>query len=565
MKNLMKSAFALFVAAFAMTACNSDKIEFEKPVGPEQESSTGYLCFSEEGMSVITDSEVVRAEALNVDDFLCEIFREKNGVKSSVMSFAYGERPEAPIELKVGSYELVVKSQAEEAEDMAWESPVYGATVPFTIQAEETNTLETVRCKLQNIKVTVGYSADLAEILQAGSTTDVSLLEAKASFVDQDARAAYFASKAEQNTLVVEMSLNYGDKNAKMSTSISGVKAGQWRKLTVNMPHANEGNVTFTITVETLTADEEIVVDVAELTELAEEVIPDSGKLNPDGPMITWGDYTLPTVEEPFKLMASHFDENGNCTLPALTIDANNSTITEFVVKVESTSLSYTNFWAGMEEFDLCTVTGSDARILSAYGIPTGVNVLDKASVMFPVGGLLEEIFVNNYVGDHTFTMTITNKAGHTQVIPLIFSYTTGAAPSIVWVDHDINETYTVTIDLEAEIKVLAEGGVKDLVVSIDSDILTSGELAGVGLSSTFSLVTPPSETMAGSLNNLGFPTGGDVLGKTELTFSITSFMPILAGVGGSTGGYANFTLTVTDNGGVTVSETIKLIMTSNQ
>ena len=56
MKNFMKSACALLVAAFAMTACSSDKTEFQQPVKPLVTSDTGFLCFSEEGLSVITDA-----------------------------------------------------------------------------------------------------------------------------------------------------------------------------------------------------------------------------------------------------------------------------------------------------------------------------------------------------------------------------------------------------------------------------------------------------------------------------------------------------------------------------
>lgn len=575
MKNLMKSAFALLVAAFAMTACSSDKIEFEKPNTPTQLEGTGYLCFSEEGLSVITDAEVVRAQAVNVDDFICQIYREKDEALTLVQEFTYGEKPADPIKLKVGNYQLVVKSQADAIADLEWEKPVYGATVPFTITADVTNTLEPIKCKLQNIKVTVGYSADLAEILQTGSKTEVSLLTAKAAFIDQDERAAYFGSKADENTLVIDMSLNYADKNAKMSTSISGVKAGQWRKLTINMPHANEGNVTFTITVETLTADEEVVVDIADVVAMTEEVIPDDGVVDPLAPTMTWGEYELPTADEPFKLLASHFDENGNCTLPALAVDANNSTITSFVVAVESTNSNYMALWEGMEEFDLCTVTGADARILSAYGIPTGNNVSGKASISMPISGLLSEIFTYSYTGTHIYTMTITNAAGHTLTETLAFSYSSGAAPTIEWVGYDIKQAYTITKTADdgssvfddsytLNIAVTAESGIAGLTVDILSDVLDAETLQGVGLPTHLNLIDPVDPELGSYedfLVECQFPVRDQVAGQPGVNFDITGFMGILVKLVNGAPAYANFEMTVTDNNGATTTETIKLLM----
>lgn len=567
MKNLMKSAFALLVAAFAMTACSSDKIEFEKPNTPTQLEGTGYLCFSEEGLSVITDAEVVRAQAVNVDDFICQIYREKDEALTLVQEFTYGEKPADPIELKVGNYQLVVKSQADAIADLEWEKPVYGATVPFTITADVTNTLEPIKCKLQNIKVTVGYSADLAEILQTGSKTEVSLLTAKAAFIDQDERAAYFGSKADENTLVIDMSLNYADKNAKMSTSISGVKAGQWRKLTINMPHANEGNVTFTITVETLTADEEVIVDIADVVAMTEEVIPDDGVVDPLAPTMTWGEYELPTADEPFVLLASHFDSNGNTTLPALAVDANESTITSFVITIESTNQGYLNTWPETTEFDLCSLDSKDpassnyitALLLSAYGIPTGSNVLGKASVNLPIGALLKNAVQNEYTGTHTISVKITNAGNHTLSKSLSFTYDSDTPPSVVWVDHDINQKYTITEDLTVEVEVTAPAGIKAFTVDIVSDILDEKALEGLLPPTGIDLINPE-DWYSGFLGGL-FPTGDQVLNQNYLLLDITDFMGMLNALASGEPGYANFVLHITDNNDVTVDATLQLLM----
>lgn len=566
MKNFMKSACALFLAVVGMTACSSDNPEFIPQQKPVQTEDMGFLCFSEEGVSVITDAEVVRAEAVNVDAFLCTITSDEDG--STVQSFTYGNKPSEPIELKVGSYKLSVVSQ-NTIPATGWEMPVYGAEVPFTIKKGETNTLETVKCKLSNIKVTVGYDAELYSILEAGSKADVSLGSNTMNFPYTEERAAYFASQAEENTLVVDMSLNYAGKNSKMSANITGVKAGQWRKITVNMPHANEGNVVFTITIETLTVDQEIVVDVAELTasNLTETVIPDTGVVDPLAPIISWAGHDL---NEIFQLKASHFDTDGNCTVPVVfDVDANNSTFTAFVVNIESTSSSFMQSLSDMNiltEFDICQVSsGTLNTALTMVGIPTGSKVLGKESISVPLTNLMGILY--EHQGTHTFTLTVTNAAGHTVMQPIVMLVnkasedgSTGGAPVVTWVDHDITKAYTITSDLTVQIEVSAPAGIKAFTVDIDSDVLDAAALGDLLPTENIDLINPDPSYVE-FLSSL-FPTGDQVLNKTFLSFDITEFMGMLDMlVDPSDKGYANFVLHITDNNGAKTDATLQLLI----
>lgn len=567
MKRFIQSAIVLFAAAAMVTGCSSDNTEFQAPVKPVVTSDTGFLTFSQEGLSVITDAEVVRATTVDVNDFICTILDQEG---TQIQKFTYAERPTEPIELKVGSYTLKVVSH-ETIPAAAWESPTYGAEIPFTIQKDQTNTLETIKCKLSNVKVTVAYDADLYALLEAGSKTDVSVGENLMSFAYTEERAAFYLAAEEENTMTVAMSLNFAGKNSTMSTSIEGVKAGQWRKITVNMPHANEGNVIFTITIETLTVDQEVVVDVATLTTLTEEVIPDD-KVDPLAPIVSWEGHDL---SETFQLMASHFDADGNCTVPVvIDADANNSTFTNFVVNIASTSTSFMQSLESLgfaTEFDICEVTATTNNSLNTaltmVGIPTGSKVKDKESISVPLTNLMSILY--GHQGTHTFTLTVTNAAGHTVTQPIVMlvdkasegGSTGGSAPTIEWEGYDIENSYTINDDMAVVINVKAESGIQDLVIDIESDLLTDAELSGVGLSSHFSLVEPGSSEMAESLNGLGFPTGDDVKNKTELTFDITSFMPLLTLISGDSPCYANFQLAVTDNNGNTTTKVLKLLM----
>lgn len=562
---MMKSACALFVAALAMTACSSDRTEFPVVEKPVVTGDTGFLCFSQEGLSVITDAEVVRATAVDTDDFLCKIISEEDG--SVVKSFTYGNKPANPIELKVGSYKLSVVSH-ETIPAAEWEVPTYGAEVPFTIQKEQTNTLETIKCKLSNIKVTVGYAADLFDLLEEGSQTDVTIGGNKMDFVYTEERAAFFRADEEENTMTIDMALNYAGKNSKMSATIEGVKAGQWRKITVNMPHVNEGNVVFTITIETLTVDQEIVVDVAELNTLSETLIPDD-QVDPLAPVVTWEGHDL---SETFQLKASHFDADGNCTVPVVfDVDANNSTFSSFVVNIESTSSSFMQSLEDMNiltEFDICQVTSQTNATLNTaltmVGIPTGSKVLGKASISVPLTNLMGILY--EHQGTHTFTLTVTNEAGHTISQPIIMLVdkaseggSTGA-PVITWVGYDISKAYTITSDLTVEIEVSAPAGIKAFTVDIDSDVLDEQALAGLLPTKDIDLINPD-PSYADFLGGL-FPTGDQVLNKTFLSFNITDFMGMLDMlVAAEDKGYANFVLHVTDNNGVKTDATLQLLI----
>lgn len=568
MKKFMKSACALLVAAFAMTACSSDKTEFQQQVKPVVTSDTGFLCFSEEGLSVITDAEVVRASSINTDDFLCKIISDEDG--SVVESFTYGQKPTSPIELKVGSYKLNVVSH-ETIPAAEWESPTYGAEVPFTIQKGETNTLETVKCKLSNIKVSVGYAADLYNLLETGSQTDVTIGTNTMNFLYTEERAAFFCAEQEENTMTVDMSLNYAGKNSKMSATIQGVKAGQWRKITVNMPHVNEGNVVFTITIETLTVDQEIVVDVAELVEqMAETVIPDEGVVDPLAPIITWEGHDL---AESFQLKASHFDQDGNCTVPVVfDVDANNSTFKSFVVNIESTSATFMQSLEDMNiltEFDICQVTSATNATLNTaltmVGIPTGTKVLGKAAISVPLTNLMGILY--EHQGTHTFTLTVTNEAGHTVQQPIVMLVdkaseggSTGGAPEVVWVGYDISKAYTITPELTVQIEVSAPAGIKAFTVDIDSDVLDAAALDGLLPVENIDLINPD-PSYVDFLSSL-FPTGDQVKNQTFLSFDITSFMGMLDMlVDAADKGYANFVLHVTDNNGAKTDATLQLLI----
>lgn len=566
MKKLIRNAFALFAVLGAVTACVSEKIDFGGSE-PAVEGDTGYVAFGEGGLTVISDAEIVRAAAPDVDTFLCSILDDKSG--EVVTSFTYGSRPAEPITLKTGSYRLTVESGT--VPELEWESPVYAAVQPFTIEKGRTTTLTDIKCKLANIKVTVGYDADLKALLEAGSKTAVTVGANRMEFPYTEERAAYFKAAAAENAMVVDMSLTLNGKTSSMSHTIPGVKAGQWRKITVNMPHVNEGNVVFDIVIETLTLDEEIVVDVAQYR-IAEETIPDEKPGDPLAPTIVWEGHNLSTTTQ---LVASMFNEDGDCTIPFV-IDVtaqNGATIQAFEVDINSTSNAFMASLADMNierNFDLCQVTAASNpqlnTALKMIGFPTGSGVKGKTAVPFDLQNVIGMLY--GFDGTHDFKLTITDSENRTNIATLSLLVDKNnegdpsAAPTIEWVGNDITKPQHVVDGMEVKIQVKAPAGIAEFYVDIDSDILTAQDLADVGLAQHLDLVNPD-PSYEGFLGNL-FPIKDRVRNQTFISgddFDITQFMGMLAGLANGAKGYANFKLSIVDNNGQPGEETLQLLI----
>ena len=287
MKLFTKTLAAMAVAAMLATGCIKEEPNYrQNGTGGTDgtQSAVGYLSLEGLSMRVIYDAETetrpddtanetqrpsTRADETQpaVDDFLVEILDAEG---KSVLKQTYGELKTAfagadnRLELPVGSYTMRVRSEEETATPAAaWEHPVYGTTVEVPIRKNEATSVGEVVCKLQSIKVTVLCSADLAAKLTDDTASTVSLGDASMTFALDETRAAYFLPQEESNTLEFKLTGKFADTQepTDFSKTITGVKAGQWRKIALVISHADKGDIQLDITVDNFVEDEEIVVD----------------------------------------------------------------------------------------------------------------------------------------------------------------------------------------------------------------------------------------------------------------------------------------------------------------
>lgn len=539
MKSVVRILGIAAICALTLGACKKDKIDYADGDKSSTEN-VGYLSFAEFEATVMEDTENIttspktRAEGVDINTFDVEV---KSAAGEVVAAFKYGACPTEPIALDAGVYSVAMTSGT--MQGAAWETPVYGAEKEFVVTRKQTTTVSDIVCKLSNIKVTVGYSADLAEQLDTEYTKmTVELEESALKYPYSETRAGYFAPVASENTLKLTFNCRYvgSDKDIVMTHEIKGVKAAQWRKISVVVQHAAEGGVNIGIVCDTWTYDQEITFDTS--TVMMEVAIPD----DTDAPVINWEGHDL---TQPFELTDELYDADGNFT-SSINIDVTAmNPLKSLIVKVSSDNGDFTKAYEEIMplEVDLCNTTTPSA-ILALMGYPTNVAGATSARLKFAA----QASMFKAYEGTYNYEITAVDQLGASTTETLAIKYGKIVGPNVAW-DSDVyqlDERYTIVDGMTCDILVTSTTGITEFIVQINSEALE--ELLGdAGIPSRFSLVND--EDIFATLNGLGFPTGDDVKGAKSMKLSISTFLPVLMGVSGN----HDFTMEVTDESGTTV------------
>ncbi len=562
----------LAVAAFVAAGCVNEEPPYKEEPKPTPGDATGFLSVSGLSMRVVYDETDVRpddtsdqtqspqavsgtrAEQPDVDGFIVEILDADD---AQVLKKTYAELKQQlaePMKLPVGAYRMEVRSE-ESTPDVAWEHPVYGATSSFTISKAQTTQLEEVVCTLQNIKVTVDYSSELAGMLADTSKATISLGQTSQEFLKTKTRAAYFKSLDIENTLVFNFDGIFAgtDIPAQFSKQITGVKAGQWRKISVVINYADKGTLLFQVTVDNnIIQDNSFVVDGTD--NLLEELLED-----PSAPALAWPGHDM---SKPFTLTDAMFDDNGNCIEPFVFDLASPNGIESLRVNIASTSSQFMASMAAIqlpETFDLCALDASSPAgiILKGFGYPVGGELKGQQAKSFNIAGQIKALY--EFDGTHTFSFDMTDAKGVSTAAALTLVVDKSAGqegPAIVWRGYDIDQQYEVQKDMVIDIDVTATAGIKSFWVTIDSEALKD-LLPVINMPEKFDICDIPADLAAILHDEFGFPINEQVKNQTAVMFSITKFVEILLEIPGE----HNFVLDVTDNNNVLTHKTVKLIV----
>lgn len=568
---LLYQILAAGTLAMLATGCKDETPNYGQTGGGSSET-VGYVDLNGLSPQVLLDAEInqtpaqttaaqTRAVTEATPDYLVRIY---NSSDECVLDTTYGDMqsqfndgPEQNLlALPVGTYRLEVHSQEPSSvPDVEWEAPTYGTTYDFAVLRSHTSDspltiADEVVCKLSNIKVTVSISADLAELLGDDTKSTVTLGSAVAEFTKSESRAAYFRPQnSDGDTLEFKLTGTKDGKPAELSKTITGVKAGQWRKIMLSIVYAETGDIKIVVTVDSFVQDSEITINS---TESLWEPELDEGT---DRPTLTWPGHDL---AQPVALDESMYDPSGtfNGTAPALTLSAADG-IQTLLLGITSDNAAFRTEIieaAGLTDVDLC---GTISRLHPFYGLQVTAGAteatIDLESIMYLFFG---------YKGSHTLTFNMTDNKGRNAVATLQFNYGKGTAeedPSIVCRQFDIDQPHTTQTGDEIDVDIKTASGIQAFVVSIISETLNEEVLAAVGLRPTFDLcnITDPEELAALTSDDIGFPVNDDVKGQTSMTFSVTKFTGMLSAFPGT----HQFKLAVTNAEGSTTTKTLQLIV----
>lgn len=605
MKRIFYIMGASLTALMLMQGCKTEKIEYDSIDGTSEED-TGYLNLGSFDLQVASYAEEITSSSSGPaskageepetdfgstseasDDY---VIRLRNIKTSAEQTMTYGELKQMEnqqIPLTPGTYIVSAESHGYAeyaAEELAadWEKPVYyGETTAVVVSKKETEVSGLV-CRLANLKATVSVTPDLAGLFMSDAACteqgmqklSISLAVNESSLLYgrqemESSKAGYFKTddqtvtldlvlKGQYNKAAADETPEYIDINWK--SSIRGCKAGQWRKISIGVDNAHDGNVQFEVTVENWVYDEKVEVDVSSLYAFAEETVPDVDVSDANSPVLA---LTEGNINDGYTLNSGMYDdmlgkwsENMRLTLaPA----AGASVVS---VDVEIAGSDNEDFLKAVDALGVMNKTVNIYPDISALSSVLAVS--EKSGILsFALNDSgMSKLF--SYKGMHHLKVVARDNAFRTSYtdfrIVCMEGDAAAGAPEIEWtnsdgtVTYDFEKEYVIDDELQVVLNISTESQFTGFNVEIISDLLTPEELKKVGLSDKFDLLNPGEfkETLEG----FGFPLGDSISSNKDVKFEISQTFLELIKILGT--GYCNFKLVVTDDSGTT-EKTVKL------
>ena len=534
--------------------------------------------------STTTKTDPPTAEAS--DDYKVTILNTKT---SETMNYTYADlkkEENQKIPVAPGTYKISAESP-DYASYMAgdyyanWDMPVYaGSVTKNVIKATET-TVNDLVCSLANIRTSVSLTPDLQSLfLPDDQATEqlpaltVTLSVGENSLVYDRAAAdgekyGYFKAVEATNTITVELKGTYNKAPGnvapeyvpiKWTREITGCKAGQWRKISIHVTNASQGNIQFQMTVENWVYDQKIDVDVTNLYAFGEEVIPDEDLSDANSPVVTLEGHD---IAQGYTINQSMYNEDlgkWNENLQAIITPQSDVTLRSVKLLFASDNATL------LSDLSAAGYTNNTVQIWPQNSALTSYLLIQDESGV--VKATLKDAGMTKlftYKGVHTVKFIAVDSKGRTSYTNLKITVSEGGSivtegPTATWV-NDRGGQLDVPFQLDpndlppVELKVESKTGITDFKIEISSTNQEFAELISTMFSTNnLDLINPGSN--AETLASLGFPTGDQVRNQTSLSFDISQFMSALAVFSGE----HTFKLQVTDANGQIAKSLILIV-----
>lgn len=512
MKNNIITIFSLCGAMAFISSCN------ESPDYPV--SKTGSLSLKGLGVEVQNVEKVVNSRATyDITPFIVKITDDRDQV---VGNYTYGTMPEI-VSLAPGHYRVDVASH--EVQKAEWEKPYFVGSQEFDIVASEITQVSHIVCKFASVKVTVNFDDDLRAVM--GDDVKVSVVandEGRLDFTADNTSAGYFAVVEGSNTLVATFTgqvLGYQECIIKTFTS---VEPGQYYNLTFRLKNNQvepEEETGYINPGEGISIDTDITGEnIAGSATFDEDIIENPGE-RPGGELFS-------------EKVTMNYDEGTQI----LAVEA--------PAGLRSLTVGYTTDNSDLAA-ELASLNGADlaqtsaAQVASKFGLPAASAVSGAASVNVSLATIFD--LCAQYEGHHAIIFTgtdVNNEYSSFQVVAP--GMKVEADIKIEADDLSFETPNTPAEGVSGLVNITASAGIAHLEVTIDT---TNGAFESAVkdlLPLHFDLAYPPQDASGDKLVAM-FPTGDDVIGKTEVPFDITTFVPLLSAFEGT----HTFTIKVTD------------------
>lgn len=432
------------IASLGFVSCS-----VEKPFEGGHASGTGELskyAFDIDA-SVMDNTRATTTQDL-IDDFSIVIQKIATTPLTAASYNRYGDMPDV-VTLDAGSYKAFASYG--ENPDAAFEKPYFlGESEVFDIVADKITTdIGDIKCKLENVKVTIDFHSSLYNVTDENAYVEVYVnKDASLKFTKDEKRAGYF-KHSDVCTLTATFHGIVDGVELNEVKTLDNVSKGNEYGLTFSKhtysEDSDEGqvsagvNVAASVTIvnlnDKITIEEDKVLDDKERPS---ESDPSAGEgpgtedpEDPEGPGTEEPENPGVVITKPEITASEGIDLNAVNTLvqgmPIVLNIKSHSQISSFKVHIDSTDDGFMSAIGEMigNDFDLIKLDKEDGALgssLSELGFPVGVDVSNPSEkdengngiIKFEITPDLQQLLVI-YEGIHEFTLTVTNAEGPTE------------------------------------------------------------------------------------------------------------------------------------------------------
>ncbi|HAC20665.1 MAG TPA: hypothetical protein DCF91_01040 [Porphyromonadaceae bacterium] len=398
------------IGSFLLISCDREGFDYgtNKPVVDNRPEGSVSLASIKLDLDLDFGFKTKAEESsIDVNDFIVRIF-DKDHDNKLVKEWKYSEMPEV-FSLKVGNYNVAAYSH--EQLPAEFDRPFIYGMQSFVIKENSVTDIETLRCVLRSIMVTVEYDDALQALLGDDVLASVRVGTGELQYDKNNKQAGHFIAQNDaQNLLTSTLAGTIDGEKVNISKAFPDVKAGEHRIIKYTLkgvgepdPEGGSASISMNIDMSCTVADKDVVINPGE------DVIPDEPS-EPGNPGEGGDESSKPTI------VGKDFDITKPLVLPAggttvvVNITAKHG-INNLFVEIDSETLTEDILQeVGLaKSFDLAD-PGVLAEALSSLGFPIGADVVGKNELVFDITQFTPLLGIYG-AGTHNFIITVVDQA----------------------------------------------------------------------------------------------------------------------------------------------------------